>query len=361
VRKRAAVVVVVVIVAATVLFWPHGASGPLPYRYFRGHSGVLREIAFAPDSRSFATASVDGTVKIWSVPDARLLRVLRHPAGVTSLEFADSRIVTGSYDGIARVWQLSNGRLERTLPKHEGTIWSVAVHGNVVATGGEDAIVRVSRLDTGELLHELRGHQRNVWSLAFSPDGRTLVSGSFDRTVRVWRDGRLLRTLSGHAQAVVAVAYSRDGKLIASGGDDSTVRLWRAADGALLRTLTGSNHVYSVAFSGDSRWLASAGRERGALGTLWKQITGNRLRRWNDPTIRVWSTDDGRLVNALDFHRDDVWSVAISPDNRWLASNSDDGSTALWRLGDVTRESSRDRRRATRTSRDTRTARSRSA
>ena len=338
--KKLAVLVVVVIVVVAFLFWPRAASGPAPVRQFRGHSGILREIAFAPDSRSFATASVDGTVKIWSVPDARLLRVLTHPAGVTSIDFSDdgTRIVTGSYDGIARVWLLANGSIERTLPKHDGTIWSVAVNGNRVATGGEDAIVRVSRLDTGELLHELRGHQRNVWSLAFSPDGQTLVSGSFDRTIKVWRDGKLLRTLTGHEQAVVAVAYNGD--LIASGGDDSTVRLWRASDGALLHTLTGSNHVYSVAFGG--RFLASAGRELGAFGTLLKQLTGNRLRRSYHPTIRVWSVPDGKLVAALNAQHDDVWSVAISPDAQWLASNSDDGTTALWRMSDVTPESSRD-------------------
>lgn len=70
-------------------------------------------------------------------------------------------------------------------------------------------------------------------------------------------------------------------------------------------------------------------RERGSLGTLWKQLTAN-FRRRNAPTIRVWHVGTATLARELAFHRDDVWSVAISPDSNWLASNSADGTTALW-------------------------------
>jgi WD40 repeat protein len=307
-----------------------------PLRQFRGHTGILREVAFSPDSRLLATSSVDGTVKLWSVPELRLLRTLTHPAGVTSIAFsADGQwLVSGSYDRSVRLWNLNNGSLANTFSGHTGTVWTVAIHADRIASGGEDATVRLWRM-TGEPLHVLKGHERNVWSIAFSPDGQLLASGSFDHTVKLWRTdtGTLARTLTGHKQAIVGVAYGPDGTLIASGGDDSTARLWRAGDGALLHTLTGgSNHIYSVAFSGDGQLLASAGRERGALGTLWKQITGNHLRLRTAPTIRLWRVRDGSLERALAFHTSDVWSVAISPDSKWLASSSDDGSNALWDL-----------------------------
>jgi WD40 repeat protein len=145
--------------------------------------------------------------------------------------------------------------------------------------------------------------------------------------------GRLERTLTGPTEAVVHVAFSPDGQWLASGGDDSKLRIWRVADGRVMKVLTGgSEHIYSVAFSADGQWLVSGGRARSAIGTFWHQVAGPRFSGANAVSVRLWRVRDGTLQQQLAGHSDDVWSVAFSPDGNWLATASGDMTVKLWRL-----------------------------
>jgi WD40 repeat protein len=217
-------------------------------------------------------------------------------------------------------WQICHKDL-MTLP-HVGGVSSMAFSsdGKTLISASEDKTMRLWDTATGHEVRTFKGHAERVRAVAFSPDDKSIASGSDDRTVKLWdtNTGQERLTLTGHNDRVWSVAFSPDGKKIASGSFDRTVKLWDIATGRELRTLKGHKNqtgncclVWSVAFSPDGKKLASGSSDR---------------------TVKLWDTATGRELFTLKGHNDEVSSVAFSPDGTKLVSGSYDQTVKLWEL-----------------------------
>ncbi|HRP23042.1 MAG TPA: TIR domain-containing protein [Thauera sp.] len=199
------------------------------------------------------------------------------------------------------------------LQGHRGSIHAMALdpRGERLLTGSADRSVRIWDLATGAVLAELSGHQSTVRQAAFSPDGALVLTVSDeDRDVRIWRaDGSLALQLTGYRAQWVG-----DGHRLLVAASDGSVRLWNAVDGRKEATLQGhSGWIHGIAVSGDGRYAVTVGR---------------------DGTAHIWDLDGGIAAGVLRGHDRSVEVVAISPDGGRVATFDEGGAGRLWTLPD---------------------------
>ncbi|MCU7244286.1 MAG: WD40 repeat domain-containing protein [Microcystis aeruginosa WS75] len=211
--------------------------------------------------------------------------------------------------------ELLNRKSERNrLEGHDSYVYSVnfSPDGKTLVSGSDDKTIKLWDVETGQEIRTLKGHDDSVTSVNFSPDGKTLVSGSWDNTIKLWdvETGQEIRTLKGHDFYVRSVNFSPDGKTLVSGSADNTIKLWNVETGQEIRTLKGHYAlVNSVNFSPDGKTLVSGSA---------------------DKTIKLWDVETGQEIRTLKGHDSFVTSVNFSPDGKTLVSGSWDKTIKLW-------------------------------
>ncbi|MEI7554065.1 protein kinase [Candidatus Chlorohelix sp.] len=237
------------------------------------------------------------------------------------------------------------------LSEHSNSVpiaaWSP--DGKTLATGSWDNTARLWNTQ-GKSFATLTGHTGWVVIVAWSPDGTTLATGSLDSTIRLWKaDGAFISELKGHSAEVTNIAWSPDGKTLASGSKDFSVRLW-SADGKPIATMQGhTNTVVLVTWSPNGKTLASGSWDKTVrlwssdakpIATLSGHTSEVSMVAWSpdgkvvasaskDKTVRLWSAE-GKAIATLTGHSDEVYTLAWSPDSKYLASSSGDKSIRLW-------------------------------
>ncbi|MEM9888245.1 MAG: hypothetical protein AAF849_20290 [Bacteroidota bacterium] len=254
-------------------------TGKKLFSLSEGHTDDILAVKCSPNKRFIASAGVDKQVIIWDILTREKVYVLKgHKDYITSLDFSnDSRLLaSASWDQSVIIW---------------------------------DAV-------TGSRVQTLIGHNDNVTSVSFNPDGTKVVTGCGDHLIRTWdiKEGNLELLLSGHTDEIWDVKWSENGVFIASGGWDNKVRVWDAKSGEQYLTMPGHvTDVWSVAFTLDHQSLVTCGGDR---------------------RVKLWDLSSGELIKDLSgtTHTSDIEEVTISPDNKFVASASRDGSIRVWEL-----------------------------
>jgi WD40 repeat protein len=334
----------------------------------------IEDCAFSPDGDKFLSASADHTLSLWDINKReKILSFTGHKDWVRACAFSPDgkRVVSASSDKTLRVWDAQTGKHIRTLRGHSDQVFDCAYSpdGSLILSASGDKTLKVWSAAECELpwwkrrkrilIRTMRGHKSLVPGCAFSPDGKSMVSASWDRTLIIWdaESGKALNTLTGHNERVNTCAFSPDGKQIVSGSKDRILKVWNAEPARESSPKTRlSAETLACAVSPDHKRVVSLSKdhtlclwdtERGELvrtvkgHSFWHPISlcgscalspdGSRIVVGFWVWIRMIDVQTGKVIFTKGGHSGFVYECAFSPDGRWFIS-SDTTRLFVWEM-----------------------------
>lgn len=198
---------------------------------------------------------------------------------------------------------------KQTLRGHAGPVNDACYSpdGRRILSGSDDKTLKMWDAATGKEIRTLAGHAGAVKSVCFSPDGKQILSGGADKVLKVWdaETGNEVQTLTGHGGVVTGVCFHPDGNRVVSASSDKTVKVWNLKTGQVIFTLKGLGAVHSVCLSPDGKRIASGG------GKLTGVYGGQ---------IKVWDTDTGMILLSIPQRDLCARCVSFSPDGKQIVT-----------------------------------------
>lgn len=304
-----------------------------------GHRTDIRTLTLSSDDRMLASAST-GALKVWNLKTQSCLRTLEcGQALCSSFLPGDRMVLVGTKTGELELYDISTSTLVEKIQAHDGAIWTLAVHpdGRSVVTGSADKSAKFWKFDVVD--EEIPGTRRttqrlkltqtrqlkvsdDVLSLCFSPDQKYLALSTLDNTVKLFFVDSLkpYHILYGHKLPVLNISISSDSKLIATCSADKNVRIWGMDFGDCHKAFFA--HQDSVMQVGFIQHPVEAD-EKHLIFSASK-----------DGVVKTWDGDKFEQIQRLEGHHGEIWAMAISRSGETIATASHDKSIRTWQVGD---------------------------
>jgi WD40 repeat protein len=349
----------------------------------KGHQGEVFSVAFRDDDKALVSGGDDGAIRIWDVEKGAELQVVNGPIGnkrpslIWQVVYSPNGklIASVNAEGVLQVWNPTlappQQKLVLGVMSHPTGAYQVAFSPDMTAIytcgGGSDRAARqfggtgpegqnIAGSGARQKVFDVSGggHTEAVTALTLSPDGKTLVTGSRDHSIRVWdvNTAKVIRTLQGHTDEITSLTFSRDGSQLASASKDQNIRIWNLSSTDEHRNFAGHDgYVWSAVFSNDGKLIASAGADRTIIirdattGAILKKFPAHSLAvtalAFNDngsqlvsvggdQLVKLWNVNTGTLIKEFRGHTSAIMAVAFSHDGKRILSGGADKAARLW-------------------------------
>jgi WD40 repeat protein len=317
-------------------------SAITPSQKFEGHTDTVLGIVHPPDGQRIITCSLDGSLRVWDLESGKQIgedwRDGESAVKTIALSPDGKKVVCGSLDGAVRLWDIDTCKIISKWTGHTRVVGSVcwSRDGRRVLSGSSDGTTRQWDVENGETVLELMetGHAQ-VWAVDYLPDMTLIATGGLDGpststidgkkeySIKIWdaKTGMLVATLKGHIHPVCCLVWTADGKTLISGSYDSSIRTWDATKWEQTSVLEHTLPVSAIAISPNGCILASASF---------------------DKTARLWNLNNGQPISSPLQHSERVNYVSFSADGKLLATGCWDKNAYTWDVATIVKEAGLD-------------------